>query len=162
MNKYTRSYYIEILILLVVVFIAGCSTGLTAKEPKGSWNSINTLGDKINVKELERPYYYGALPIDTSLNSMLTRWAEDTKLSVELRCRFDFSIPSKLLKSQMTSIRAAMYEISNAYFAHSVTIEFNSDKTAIVASCGPNDKTEFLKPPAIINSSNLKIYDLKP
>jgi hypothetical protein len=160
--KYMKHKILAQLVICINLFMisAGCSN--VVKEPTGSWKLINSLGSTIEVKELERPYYYGALPIDTSLNSMVSRWASDTNITAEHHCRFDYSIPVKLLKSQMTSIKAAMHEIMHVYSIYGVQVEFNANKTTMIISCGVNNKEEFLKPPSVISDSNHRANGIDP
>ena len=118
----------------LTVLLCGCSSP-KAPEYSENWRQVNSFGDGITAVALHEKYTYGVLPMDTSLKSMVSRWVGDTKIKLDYRCGFDYSIPQKLLGFRVFSLRAAMVELGAIYGEQQLTVELSADKTTMVVDC---------------------------
>lgn len=124
--------------LLIGLAVAGCSSLKNPEDFNGKWRPINSFDKTIKVMPLGGEYYYGVLEFDLTLQGLVSRWASDTGVPIEIKCVNDFSIPSKLLQMQVNNINAALYEINSIYKDYRVDVKLDERKAKLLFVCDAN------------------------
>ena len=118
-----------------VLTLVACASP-KSPQPDSDWQSMNVFKPDVKVLPLRVPYTFSALPIDATLMAMLQRWANDSSIKLSYQCGDDFSIPSRLLLSRVSTLRAALSETSSFYSDYGLNLDLSADKSILVANCG--------------------------
>jgi hypothetical protein len=139
---------------LLCCLLGACSTG-RAPEPSDEWSKVNSFEDEIRPIILRQPYTYSALPIDTSIMSMINRWAKDSNIKAEYRCATDYSIPKRMLTMKVSSLRAAITEVASVYGEQELSVELSTDKGTIIIDCPDGTLVKPISSPMSLRDSKV-------
>jgi hypothetical protein len=110
-------------ILLATILITACSAPM-APEFSGSWAPVNQFDNDIKVIPKTRPYVYGAIKLDTTLSTMLERWAQDSKVAYTHTCDSDYTLPNSITSIKTTTMDEAIKLVNEIYAKQGVTVSF--------------------------------------
>lgn len=99
----------------------------SAPNYSGGWVPVNQFDDGIKVIPKVRPYVYEAIKIDTTLSSMLERWAADSKINFKHSCDSDFTLPVTIVNLKASTLAAAMKLINELYILQGVSVTYTAD-----------------------------------
>ena len=109
------------MLAVVSVLLAACGTP-PAKDFKGSWHPVNRYQSAPTEIPLQNQYTFFAAPIDETLKSMLTRWANDTDRSLDYQLSDDVTLYRPVATIRTTDIEAAAAELNKIYAAQGVRV----------------------------------------
>jgi hypothetical protein len=110
--------------------LAGCGTP-AAKDFGGSWRPVNRFDDKPTEIPLAVPYTYYAAPMDGTLKTMLTRWANDTGVKLSYRLRSDFTLTKSASSVHTSELRDAVAQLSTIYAPQGVVVVANGPEIVV-------------------------------
>ena len=114
-----KKYFLGILICSVLL---GCNSTPPAKDFSNNWSPVNKFTDKITEIPLHHKYTYRVMAIDKTLKSLLNRWDEDSKLSVEYGSCYDYTLPKAAEKINAVELNKALEELNRIYSAKHVVV----------------------------------------
>nr|WP_255494836.1 toxin co-regulated pilus biosynthesis Q family protein [Luteibacter sp. Sphag1AF] len=109
---------------------AACS-GPSARDIGGRWRPVNHFDKSIQEIPLSSAYVYYAAPTDSTLKTLLTRWANDTGLPLTYGLPSDFTIPAAASTLRTTDRNDAAVQISGVYAAQYVAVSINHDSITV-------------------------------
>lgn len=132
------------------MFLAACGTP-PAKDFKGSWHPVNRYQSTPTEIPLHRKYTFFAAPIDETLKSMLSRWANDTDRTLDYQLSYDVTLYRPVATLRTTDLEAAATELNNIYAAQGVRVIAKPGEILVQSANGlppPStpEATEALKP----------------
>lgn len=95
-----------------------------APDYSGAWVPINQFESEIKTLPKTRPYVYGAIKLDTTLSTMLERWASDSKVAYTNTCDSDYSLPNSIQNLKAPSMDAAIKLVNDLYVKQGVIVSF--------------------------------------
>lgn len=111
-----------LLLIFSVLAVSACNSTPPAKDFSGEWKSVNQLEDEIREFPLYRKYSFKVMPIDKTLKSLLARWAEDSRRSVDYRSCYDYSLPKQAENIDSSSLSEAIMELNQLYAEKDIMI----------------------------------------
>ncbi len=118
---------------LATMLLAACGTP-PAKDFAGAWQPVNRYHSAPTEIPLHRQYTYFAAPIDETLKSMLTRWANDTDRTLDYRLSYDVTLYKPVATIRTTDLGAAASELNRIYVAQGVQITTKSGEIVVQSS----------------------------
>jgi hypothetical protein len=115
--------------------LVACSAP-TAPNFSGKWVAINQFDSDIKVIPKTRPYAYEAIKLDTSLSTMLERWAADSKVGYKNICDSDYSLPKSITSLKTSTLNDALKAVNDVYAKQDVTVSFTTEGL-LSLSCKP-------------------------
>ena len=116
--------------------LTACGT-TPAPDYSGSWKPVNSYSNNVQEYPLVRPYRFYALPIDTTLKSLLERWATDSGTRLDYRHTSDFSLPPEVRNIQQAQLNDAVSMLDALYTKYGVSIQMSGDRQVIVTAIPP-------------------------
>lgn len=124
------------MLTLACLLLAACGTP-PAKDFKGSWHPVNRYRATPAEIPLHRHYTYFAAPIDGTLKSMLSRWANDTERSLDYQLNYDVTLYQAVATLRTTDIEAAASELNTIYAAQGVRVTARPGEIVVTSTNGP-------------------------
>jgi hypothetical protein len=124
------------MIILACLLLVACGTP-PAKDFKGSWRPVNRFRAVPAEIPLHRHYTYFAAPIDETLKSMLTRWANDTERSLDYQLNYDVTLCQAVASLRTTDIDAAAGELNTVYAAQGVRVTVRPGEIVVTSRDRP-------------------------
>ena len=106
---------------LAATLLVACATP-PAKDFKGSWGPVNRYRSAPIEIPLHSQYIFFAAPIDETLKSMLTRWANDTDRTLRYELSYDVTLYQPVATIHTTDIEAAATELNAIYAGQGVRV----------------------------------------
>jgi Toxin co-regulated pilus biosynthesis protein Q len=136
-------------VLWILAFVAvglGLSACATSSAPgvNGRWRPANQYAEVPQEIPLYESYVYYAAPLDSTLKTMLTRWAKDSKMTLSYLHPSDFTLHLQAAQVQTTSLQDAVTRLSNAYAAQRVSI--TAEQNQIVVRVAGDATTPAMSP----------------
>jgi hypothetical protein len=122
-------------ILILNIMLMACAAP-TAPDFSGKWTAINQFDTEIKVIPKTRPYAYEAIKLDTSLSTMLERWAVDSKVGYIHTCDSDYSLPVSINSLKSATLKEAIKAVNSVYAKQGVAVVFNADGL-LSLTCAP-------------------------
>lgn len=135
------------------MLLAACGTP-AAKDFGGRWKPVNRFQAATTEIPLTAPYTYYASPMDGTLKTMLTRWANDTGMKLSYRLRSDFTLNTAAGNIHTSELRDAASQLSATYGPQGVAVVVAGpelivqDVASITAPPPPKPATAAPAPPA--------------
>jgi hypothetical protein len=120
-NKYTMT---KSLITIASSLILMACAAPSAPDYSGGWVPVNQFESEIKTIPKTRPYVYGAIKLDTTLSTMLARWASDSKVAYTNTCDSDYTLPNAIADLKAQTMDAAIKQINDLYLKQGVTVSF--------------------------------------
>jgi hypothetical protein len=113
----------SIIAILTTILLTACSAPM-APEFSGSWAPVNQFDHDIKTIPKTRPYVYGVIKLDTTLSTMLERWAQDSKVAYTNTCDSDYTLPNSITSIKTTTMDEAIKLVNEIYAKQGVTVSF--------------------------------------
>ncbi len=133
-------------LMLATMILAACGTP-PAKDFGGAWHPVNRYRSAPTEIPLHRRYTFFAAPIDETLKSMLTRWANDTDSTLNYQLSYDVTLYSPVATIRTTHIEVAASELNSIYAAQGVRVTAKPGEIVV-------QSTNRLAPPSAITPGN--------
>lgn len=109
------------MLALATMFLAACGTP-PAKDFGGSWHQVNRFRSTPTEIPLHQRYTFFAAPIDETLKSMLSRWANDTDRTLDYQLSYDVTLYKPVATIRTPDLEAAASELNDIYAAQGVQV----------------------------------------
>lgn len=109
------------LALIITLALTGCGTP-PARDFGGSWKPVNRFQDTPAEIPLSVAYTFYASPMDGTLKTMLTRWADDSGMTLSYRLLSDFTLYKRVSEIHTPDAREAAAELSSIYATQGVSV----------------------------------------
>ena len=109
------------ILALASLLLVACATP-PAKDFKGSWGPVNRYRSAPIEIPLHSHYIFFAAPIDETLKSMLTRWANDTDRTLRYELSYDVTLYQPVATIRTADIEAAATQLNTIYAAQGVLV----------------------------------------
>lgn len=116
--------------------LTACGTTPPPDYPS-SWKPLNVYNSNVQEIPLVRPYQFYALPIDTTLKSLLERWASDSNVRLDYRHASDFSLSPEVRNIQESQLNDAVSKLDAVYAVYGVSVQMSGDRQIIVTAIPP-------------------------
>ncbi len=122
------------LLLLIFFCITACSTNENPplKDFSNTWEPANSFSETITPIPLFKKYHYRVLTIDSSLKSLLNRWASDNGSRLTYGHCYDYTIPSQALSIDALTLEEALVSVNTIYQNSGITITQDQHNGIIV------------------------------
>jgi hypothetical protein len=134
-HKILAGCYGLVLILLIVA-LSGCATR-PAPDFGGRWKTVNRYAASAEEIPLYQSYVFHASPMDGTLKSMLTRWANDSKMTLSYLHPSDFTLYGPVAQIQTNDLQTAVSQLNAAYAGQQVSVTASDNQIVVrVAQAG--------------------------
>ncbi len=124
--------------ILLAAALAGCATR-PAPDFGGRWKPVNRFAEVPDEIPLHQSYVFYPSPMDGTLKTMLTRWAQDANLKLDYQHYSDFTLHQGVSQIRTTSLPDAISQLNTAYAGQGVTISRESDQIVVRSAGGAQD-----------------------
>jgi toxin co-regulated pilus biosynthesis protein Q len=117
-------------LILLVVALSGCATR-PAPDFGGRWKAVNRYAASAEEIPLYQSYVFHASPMDGTLKTMLTRWANDSKMTLSYLHPSDFTLYGPVAQIQTNDLQQAVSQLSAAYAAQQVSVTASNNQIVV-------------------------------
>ena len=117
-------------LILFVVALSGCATR-PAPDFGGRWKAVNRYAASAEEIPLYQSYVFHASPMDGTLKTMLTRWANDSKMTLSYLHPSDFTLYGPVAQIQTNDLQQAVSQLSAAYAAQRVSVTASNNQIVV-------------------------------
>ena len=128
-HKTLAGCYWYVLILLVVA-LSGCATR-PAPDFGGRWKAVNRYAATAEEIPLYQSYVFHASPMDGTLKTMLTRWANDSKMTLSYLHPSDFTLYGPVAQIQTNDLQQAVSQLTAAYAGQRVSVTASNNQIVV-------------------------------
>jgi hypothetical protein len=121
---------------ILAVTLAGCGAP-APKDYGGSWAPVNRFPSAPTEIPLSPAYTFYASPMDTTLRTMLNRWASDNGLQLSYQIGSDFTLHQPVARVRSNDIQAAVGELNAIYAPQGIVIEADSKQIVVQPASSP-------------------------
>jgi hypothetical protein len=114
----------------LVVALSGCATR-PAPDFGGRWKAVNRYAASAEEIPLYQSYVFHASPMDGTLKTMLTRWANDSKMTLSYLHPSDFTLYGPVAQIQTNDLQQAVSQLSAAYAAQQVSVTASNNQIVV-------------------------------
>jgi len=118
---------------VALIALAGCGTP-PAKNFGGKWTPVNRFRAQPTEIPLQVAYTFYAAPMDETLKTMLTRWANDSGRTLSYQLPFDVTLYTPVSDIHTTDLDAAARQLTTIYAAQHVYVSATDRKILVLAS----------------------------
>lgn len=105
-----------------IFILSGCNSTPKPRDFPSSWRPVNQLSEDIQAIPLFKRYIYEVMPIDGTLKSLLTRWASDSKLTLQYSHCLDFTLPKGTVKIKTADLDKALMDLNELYMNQNIVV----------------------------------------
>jgi hypothetical protein len=136
-------------LVAAMVVLAGCGTP-PAKNFGGRWKPVNHFRTQPTEIPLQAAYTFYAAPMDETLKTMLTRWANDSGRTLSYQLPFDVTLYTPVSDIRTTDLDIAAQQLTTIYAAQHVYVSSTDRKILVLPSSTiSSDATDLKSPPAV-------------
>jgi hypothetical protein len=117
-------------ILLSVLSLAACATR-PAPRISGRWKAVNHYAASPQEIPLHQAYVFSPSPLDITLKTMLSRWADDSRMTLSYEHPSDFTLYGAVAQLHTTSLQEAVVELSSMYVTQHVYVTTDGNVIAV-------------------------------
>jgi len=110
--------------------LAGCAAP-PPKDFKGDWRPVNQFQSATSEIPLTPVYTFYASPMDSTLRTMLKRWAADKGLQLDYQLASDYTLSQPVANIRATDIAAAARELSTIYAPQKIAVTIDSKRILV-------------------------------
>lgn len=118
--------------IALALLFAGCASS-PAPDFWGLWRPVNRYADQPVSIPLRQQYLFYASPLDGTLKTMLTRWAQDTSMTLSYQHPFDFTLHTVVSDIRTADIGTAAQQLSQAYASQQVLVTVEGNQLVVRA-----------------------------
>lgn len=116
--------------LLSLAVVAGCAAK-PAPDIAGRWRPVNRFADVPQEIPLQQAYLFYASPMDGTLRTMLTRWARDSRMTLEYHHPSDFTLAAPVAQVRTASLADAAMQLASIYAGQRVSVRVEGDRIVV-------------------------------
>lgn len=105
----------------LAMLLSACGT-TPPPEPHGKWRPVNRFPAQTQAIPLSSSYTYYATPMDGTLKSLLTRWAQDSNVQLQYGVDMDFTLHAPVSQIRSTNMADALAQVAALYRAQGIEI----------------------------------------
>lgn len=132
---------------VALIALTGCGTP-PAKNFGGSWKPVNRFQAQPTEIPLQAAYTFYAAPMDETLKTMLTRWANDSGRALSYQIPFDVTLYTPVSGIHTTDIDVAAQQLTTIYAAQHVYVSA-TDRKILVLPSTTGSSTDMEAAPAV-------------
>lgn len=117
-------------LIVAMMALAGCSTP-AAKDFGGKWRPVNQFRQQPTEIPLTTAYTFYAAPLDETLKTMLTRWANDSGRELSYKLSFDVTLYTPVSDIHTTNLDSAAQQLTTIYAAQGVYVSATDRKILV-------------------------------
>lgn len=114
----------------LLILLSGCATR-PAPDFGGRWKAVNRYAEAPDEIPLYNAYSFHASPMDGTLKNMLTRWANDSKMTLAYQHPSDFTLYGPVANIQTRDLQSAVSQLNDAYAAQNVSVAVSSNQIVV-------------------------------
>lgn len=118
---------------ILMVVTSGCATQ-SAPDIKGRWVPVNGFSEKTEAIPLRRPYLFYASPTDKTLKTMLSRWSQDSNMTLTYLHPHDFTLHKPVTHIRTGDLQEAVSLLTRIYAEQQVSITASQKEIVVKAS----------------------------
>lgn len=134
-------------LVIALIALTGCGTP-PAKNFGGKWVPVNHFGAQPTEIPLQAAYTFYAAPMDETLKTMLTRWANDSGRTLSYQLPFDVTLYTPVSSIRTTDLDAAAQQLTIIYAAQHVYVSATDRKILVLPSSTVSSSTDTETAPA--------------
>jgi hypothetical protein len=120
-------------LIIAMIAFTGCGTP-PAKNFGGSWKPVNHFQTQPTEIPLKAAYTFYAAPMDETLKTMLTRWADDSGRTLSYQLPFDVTLYTPVSGIRTTDLDVAAQQLTTIYAAQHVNVSATDRKILVLPS----------------------------
>lgn len=120
---------------VLVVLLQACAAPM-AVDMADNWKPVNALGDvpkEIPLREEAELHKYQMLPTDSTLRTLLERWAKENGGSLDWQYPADLTLVSGLEPIKDNNLQRALNAVRRTYAAQKLRIQVQANKSMLVS-----------------------------
>ena len=117
-------------ILVPLLWLAACATH-PAPGISGHWKAVNHYAMAPEEIPLYQAYVFYGSPMDRTLKTMLTRWAQDSKMTLAYQHPSDFSLYEPVSRIHTGNVQEAVAMLTAFYAAQHVLVTVSSNAIVV-------------------------------
>ena len=118
------------MLILLVVALSACATR-PAPDFGGRWKTVNRYAASAEEIPLYQSYVFHASPMDGTLKTMLTRWANDSKMTLSYLHPSDFTLYGPVAQIQTNDLQQAVSQLTAAYAGQQVSVTASNNQIVV-------------------------------
>lgn len=130
MDKKFRNHILRGSVLVAAMALAACGTP-AAKNFGGKWKPVNHFRQHATEIPLTAAYTFYAAPLDETLKTMLTRWADDSERELSYELPFDVTLYTPVAGIRTTDLDTAAQQLTTIYAAQGVYVSATDRKILV-------------------------------
>jgi hypothetical protein len=120
-------------LFLLMFALSACATR-SAPDFKGRWRAVNHYASSTEEIPLKKSYVFYATPMDATLKTMLSRWADDSKMGLSYLHSSDFTLYGPVAQIQTSDLQAAVSQLTAVYAAEQVSVTASDNQIIVRAT----------------------------
>jgi hypothetical protein len=121
---------ISVCTFFMLLAAAGCATQ-PAPEFGGRWRAVNRFDESPQEIPLYQAYEFYAAPLDGTLKNMLTRWAQDSRMTLSYSAPTDYTLHAPVAAIRTRDLSEAVALLNSAYAWQSVAVSVEDNKIVV-------------------------------
>jgi hypothetical protein len=117
-------------VVAVLFVLASCATR-PAPGISGHWTPVNRFADAPREIPLQRGYVFRASPLDGTLRTLLSRWAADSKMTLDYALPSDFSLYQPVAAIRTDDLRQAVAALTALYVPQRVLVAVSGNSIVV-------------------------------
>lgn len=138
---------IKVSLIVAAIALAGCGTP-AAKNFGGKWKPVNKFRQQPTEIPLTGAYTFYAAPLDETLKTMLTRWANDSGRELSYELPFDVTLYTPVSDVRTTDLDTAAQQLTTIYAAQGVYVSATDRKILVRPAQSASTVTDSAAAPA--------------
>lgn len=124
-----------------VLLLAGCATP-SAPDYHGKWKPVNRYAATTTPIPLAKAYDFFATPMDSTLKTMLTRWAKDTGIQLSYNLGADYTLIAQAAQINTSNIHLAASQLNEIYAPQGISVAVSDWQITVQAfNTAPSKQT---------------------
>lgn len=146
-----RDHILKGCVFVAAMALAACGTP-AARNFGGKWKPVNHFRQHATEIPLTAAYTFYAAPLDETLKTMLTRWANDSGRELSYELPFDVTLYTPVSDIRTTDLDAAAQQLTTIYAAQGVYVSATDRKILVRPS---QSTSSAIDSPAVPASSSV-------
>lgn len=121
------SKYLSLVLISLVAGLTLSACGAYNKPPfhGADWKPVHRYSDTVNKIPIKKPQLYIVRAADSTLRSLLRRWAMESGAELVYVVDDDFSLPKAAAPIRTASLVAAVGQLHNVYRDHGIAVSLD-------------------------------------
>lgn len=121
--------YVTIFIVMMIS-ISGCAAR-SAPDFKGRWTAVNRFSETTEAIPLHQAYVFYPSPMDRTLKTMLTRWTQDSKMTLSYQHPADFTLHAPVTQIRTSNLQEAVSLLTKIYAEQQVAVTASENEILV-------------------------------